>query len=148
MKEEKKEVENLSNIENQEKNIQHNIEEPKNNENNDENNNNENNNKNDNKNIKKKEKDNRSFSEKTEDAMDGFFGGLQDLMYGPGDNYTEDIPATIEKPNGIREINKVQTRRNFNKRFIFNKTFGKIVLGIFLIAILIGAITGIVALII
>ena len=76
-------------------------------------------------------KDNRPFSEKVEDTVEDVFETIQDIIYlGPGDNPTEDIPATIRKPNGFRQINKVQTRRNIN-RLIFSKKVVKILLIVF-----------------
>lgn len=64
------------------------------------------------------ENKNKSLSEKIDDAMDDAVGGLYDAIYGEGNDFTHDIPATMPDPdNEIRHINKVQTRRNFNKRF-------------------------------
>lgn len=89
------------------------------------------------------EEDDRSFiekaSEKVEDTLDDVMGGVQDIVYGPKGSFTHDIPATMEDPNGIRHINKVQTRRNIRKR-LFGKKGAIIFLVIMLIGIAIGLI--------
>ena len=65
-----------------------------------------------------REVDNRSFCEKLEDGMDEVVVSVQDFLYGERKSFTEDIPATmLDSDNEIRHIDKVQTRRNFNKKF-------------------------------
>ena len=76
-------------------------------------------------------KDTRSLGEKIEDGIDS----VQDIFY--GDDYLNDIPATIRNANGRKVVNKVQTRRNLNKR-IFSKGGWKIVLFSFIIILLLG----------
>ena len=62
--------------------------------------------------------DNRSIGEKIEDGMDEVVAGVQDFFYGERKNFNEDIPATMVDPDSeIRHVNKVQTRRNFNKKY-------------------------------
>lgn len=98
------------------------------------------NNKEKNKNLGEKETDNRTFSEKAEDVVEEVIENVQDVVYfGSGDDYQNDIPATIEKPNGFRKVVKVQTRKNFNRRFFGKKGF-IILISIILIGL---AITGI-----
>ena len=85
------------------------------------------------------------LGERIDDAMDDIVGGLYDFIYGERKNFTEDIPATMPDPdNEIRHINKVQTRRNFNRRY--GKVIVKIFLGFVLFAIIISVITFIIGL--
>lgn len=86
------------------------------------------------------EKDTRSFSEKIEDAVDDIVYDTQRIIYGDIDNFSENIPAMMRDPdNEIRHINKVQTRRNFNK-WLFGKKGYKVLLALFGIALAIGLI--------
>ena len=71
--------------------------------------------------------------------MDNVMGGIQDFIYGEQNDPNTDIPVTIEKPSGIRKVNKIQTRRNFNK-WLFGKKGKWIFLGIVAFAIIIGLI--------
>ena len=90
--------------------------------------------------YKEKEVDERSFSEKVEDKIDDVVYGAQKIIYGDIDNYSENIPAMIRDPdNEIRHINKVQTRRNFNK-WLFGKKGAKVFLTLVAIALVIGLI--------
>ena len=86
------------------------------------------------KNKTPKEKDPRSLGDKIEDGLDEVMGSVQDFFYGENNDFTKDIPATMEKPSGIRKVNKVQTRRNFNK-ILFKSKFFKIILILFLIGL-------------
>lgn len=86
------------------------------------------------------EKDNRTFSEKLEDTLDDIVYNTQKAIYGDIDNFSENIPAMQRHPdNEIRHINKVQTRRNFNK-WLFGKKGYKIIFAIFAVCIIIGLI--------
>ena len=90
--------------------------------------------------YKEKEVDERSFSEKVEDKIDDVVYGAQKIIYGDIDNYSENIPAMIRDPdNEIRHINKVQTRRNFNK-WLFGKKGAKVFFTLVAIALVIGLI--------
>ena len=71
----------------------------------------------------------RPLGERIEDGVEEFFETTQDAIYGgPGDDPRNDIPSTIRKPNGVRKINKVQTRKNINRKLFGNKTFLKVIL--------------------
>ena len=74
-----------------------------------------------------------------EDKLEGAMDSVQDFFYGERKSFTEDIPATMETPQGIRKINKVQTRRNIHKKLFGKK--GPIILLIILgVGVLIGLI--------
>ena len=80
-----------------------------------------------------KEKDNRTFGEKLEDTLDAAREKTEDFFYGEKGDFTDDIPATMYDSRGYRRVNKVQTRKNINKRIFAHKGFIKgilIVLGI------------------
>ena len=62
--------------------------------------------------IKEKE----PLGDRITDAIDDF----QDAILGPGDDFQNDIPAVHKLDSGRRQVNKVQTRKNINK-----KLFGK-----------------------
>ena len=65
-------------------------------------------------------KDNRSLGEKIEDGYDEVIGTMEDIVYGENPDFQSDIPATMPKGDNGRRVNKIQTRKNINK-----KVFGK-----------------------
>ena len=82
---------------------------------------------------KVKSKENKApLSERIGDAIEDTLDGVQEAIYGPGDDFNNDIPAMIQKPSGPKKIIKVQTRRNFNKVLFKTKGF-KIALVVFAI---------------
>ena len=90
----------------------------------------------DNKTTDKKE-DNRSIGEKMDDAVENTFGAIEDVFY--GDDFQNDIPATMRNGNGRKVVNKYQTRKNINKR-IFKKGGWKFILLSIIIVLLFGLI--------
>ena len=88
-------------------------------------------------NIDNKNKDNRNLSEKIDDAVENTFGAIEDIFY--GDDFQNDIPATMRNGNGRKIVNKYQTRRNMNKR-IFRKGGWKFILLSIIIVFLFGLI--------
>ena len=75
--------------------------------------------------MKKKENEEKiNLNEKLEDGIDNFFGKIEDTLYGENPDFTKDVPATHVDGNGIRKVNKIQTRKNLNKK-ILNKGVGK-----------------------
>ena len=77
------------------------------------------------------------------DKIEGVMDDVATFFYGEKGSYTEDIPATMYNSNGRRVVNKVQTRRNFNKR-LFGKKGQLIFLIIVGIMFLIGFIVSII----
>lgn len=59
-----------------------------------------------------------SLSERIEDINDAVFETLEDVTMGPKKDFNKDIPATYYSGNGARKVNKIQTRKNINKRIL------------------------------
>ena len=91
------------------------------------------------KNEDETKKDPRSLGEKIGDGVEDALDSVQDIFY--GDDFQNDIPATMVNGNGRKVVNKVQTRRNFNKRLFSKGGWKLLVFGILLI-LLIGWILG------
>ena len=69
---------------------------------------------------KTEEKDTRTLGQKIEDGYDEVIGTMEDIVYGENPDFQNDIPATMPRGDNGRRVNKVQTRKNINK-----KIFGK-----------------------
>ncbi len=66
---------------------------------------------------------------------------MQNATYGERKELYEDVPATMETPDGFRKINKSTTRRNLALRLLKNPKVTLILIGIILaIIVLIGLI--------
>ena len=86
------------------------------------------------------EGDTRSLGEKIEDTMDEVVARTQEFFYGERHSMAEDLIATMPDPDTeIRHVNKVQTRRNINKK-ILGKKGAKIFLVIVAVVMVIGLI--------
>ena len=90
-----------------------------------------------NKNDEDKVKDNRNLGEKIDDAVENTFGAIEDMFY--GDDFQNDIPATMRNGNDRKVVNKYQTRKNINKR-IFRKGGWKFILLAIIIVLIFGMI--------
>ena len=60
----------------------------------------------------------KSTIEKIEDSVDEVLYNAQNKIYGERKSINEDIPATMETPEGLRRINKFATRRNIGRMIL------------------------------
>ena len=79
----------------------------------------------------KEKQEKKPLSERVEDALDEAVYKTQNAIYGERNGLKEDLPATMEDPNGFRRINKFATRRNLGRMLLKNPKLLLIGLGIF-----------------
>ena len=75
------------------------------------------------------------LGEKIEDKADDIFGAMEDAIFGENPDFSKDVPASMVNGSGVRKINKVQTRKNLNKKILGKK--GYKIMGIVIIVMLI-----------
>ena len=81
--------------------------------------------------------ENKPLIEQVEDGLDEVVYKVQNKVYGERRGLNDDIPATMEDPNGFRRINKHATRRNISRKIISNPKIALIVLGLIIAIVVI-----------
>lgn len=70
----------------------------------------------------KNNKEKKNLAERVEDTLDEALYKVQNAVYGEKQG-SDDLPYTMEDPNGFRRINKYLTRRNLGLRIIRNPKY-------------------------
>lgn len=65
-------------------------------------------------------KEKKPVTERIEDTLDEALYKTQNAVYGEHTGTIDDVPATMEDPNGFRRINKHATRRNLALKILKN----------------------------